>query len=65
MPFPDNVKRLRMRKRFTQKRLGEMIGVSQQAIADYERGKIKPSIETGVNLAKALGTTVEQLLNNG
>ena len=42
-----------------------MIGVSQQAIADYERGKIKPSIETGVNLAKALGTTVEQLLNNG
>ena len=41
-----------------------MIGVSQQAIADYERGKIKPSIETGVSLAKVLGTTVEQLLDN-
>lgn len=65
MAFPDNVKRLRKKKRLTQAQLGELIGVSQQVIASYERGKSKPSLETGTNLAKALDTTVEQLLNNG
>ena len=63
MAFQDNVKRLRDEKRYTQAELGELVGVAQQVIADYEGGKYKPSIETGVRLANALGTTVEQLLD--
>lgn len=65
MAFQDNVKRLRDEKRYTQAELGELVGVAQQVIADYEGGKYKPSIETGVRLANALGTTVEQLLDSG
>ena len=65
MAFQDNVKRLRNEKRYTQAELGELVGVVQQVIADYEGGKYRPSIETGVRLANALGTTVEQLLDSG
>ena len=64
MAFQDNVKRLRNEKRYTQAELGELVGVAQQVIADYEGGKYRPSIETGVRLANALGTTVEQLLDS-
>lgn len=64
MGFQNNVKRLREEKGFTQAELGELVGVVQQVIADYEGGKSKPSIETGVRLANALGTTVEQLLDS-
>lgn len=65
MAFQDNVKRLRDEKRYTQAELGELVGVAQQVIADYEGGKYKPSIETGVRLANALGTTVERLVDGG
>lgn len=65
MAFSDNVKRLRERKNYSQSELAELVGVSQQAIADYEKGKKVPNIITGVDLARKLDTTVEQLLNNG
>lgn len=65
MAFSDNVKRLRERKNYSQSELAELVGVSQQAIADYEKGKKVPNIVTGVDLARKLDTTVEQLLNNG
>lgn len=65
MEFQNNVKRLREEKGFTQAELGELVGVVQQVIADYEGGKSKPSIETGVRLANALGTTVERLVDGG
>lgn len=65
MAFSDNVKRLRERKNYSQSELAELVGVSQQAIADYEKGKKIPNIVTGVDLARKLDTTVEQLLDSG
>ena len=64
MAFSDNVKRLRERKNYSQSELAELVGVSQQAIADYEKGKKIPNIVTGVDLARKLDATVEQLLDS-
>lgn len=64
MAFSNNVKRLRERKNYSQSELAELVGVSQQAIADYEKGKKIPNIVTGVDLARKLDTTVEQLLDS-
>ena len=64
MAFSDNVKRLRERKNYSQSELAELVGVSQQVIADYEKGKKIPNIVTGVDLARKLDTTVEQLLDS-
>lgn len=65
MAFSDNVKRLRERKNYSQSELAELVGVSQQAIADYEKGKKIPNIVTGVDLARKLDTTVEWLVDGG
>lgn len=62
MAFSDNAKRLREEKQYTQAELGKMVGVSQQVIGDYEKGKKLPTIVTGVDLARALDTTVEKLV---
>lgn len=62
MAFSDNAKRLREENQYTQAELAQIVGVSQQVIGDYEKGKKIPNIVTGVDLAKALGTTVEKLV---
>ncbi len=63
MAFSDNVKRLREAKGYSQAELGKILDVSQQTISDYEKGKKQPTIVTGVDLAKALGVTVEELVS--
>lgn len=62
MAFADNVKRLREIKEYSQAELAKWTGVTQQTINDYEKGKKLPTIVTAVDLAKALGTTVEKLV---
>ena len=62
MSLADNIKRLREKKHFSQTELGKEVGVSQQAILGFEKGKIKPDVYTAVALAKKLDTTVEELV---
>ena len=62
MSFAENVKRLRKEKNYSQKELAKLVGISQPMINDYENGKKIPSFFTGVELARKLGTTSEELL---
>lgn len=62
MSFADNVKRLREQKGISQAELAAMVDVTQPMIAQYEKGLKIPSIITGAELAKVLGTTCEELL---
>ena len=64
MSFADNVKRLRETKGISQAELAEMVNVTQPMIAQYEKGLKIPTIITGVDLAKALGTTCEKLVTS-
>lgn len=45
--------------------MAKLVGISQQMIADYEKGKKMPTIVTGVDLARKLDTTVERLVDGG
>lgn len=62
MSLADNIRRLREQKKLTQHELAQKVGVSQQAILNFEKGKNNPNIVTGVNIAKALGVTCEELV---
>ena len=62
MSFADNVKRLREQRGLSQAELAEKVDVTQPMIAQYEKGLKIPTIITGVQLAKCLGTTCEELL---
>ena len=51
----------RIRRGLTQAQLAESIGVSRKTINTVENGIFVPSTVLALRLAKALGTTVEEL----
>ena len=59
------IQSLRKLKDFTQNTLGERVGVSFQAVSKWERGETLPDISTFVLLAKALDTTIDNIVNGG
>ena len=62
MAFSDNLRKARKRLNKSQAALSGETGVSVASICKYERGVMLPTVITGVELAKALGVTVEYLV---
>ena len=52
----------RARKGFSQETLGERIGVNNKHISNIEIGKSRPSLESLVEIANALGISADDLL---
>ena len=48
----------------SQAALGEAVGVSQQMIAHILMGRKRPTLELAVGMARALGCTVDELLES-
>ena len=63
MAFSDNLREAREKHGYSQKELAKFVGISQQAVFIFEKGRKLPNIITGVELANALGTTAEKLVN--
>lgn len=59
------IQSLRKSKGYTQNQLGDMVGVSFQAVSKWERGETLPDIATFVALADVLDTTIDNLLHGG
>ena len=53
---------LRKEARLTQTKLGEMIGVSQQQVVSFEKGRRKVPVSTLPKLSEALGIPVDELI---
>ena len=62
MAFSDNLRKARKRLHKSQAALSGETGVSVAAICKYESGMMLPTVVTAVELAKALGVTVEALV---
>ena len=63
MTIGDRIKKIRQEKGLSQKELGEMLGVSQQMIGQWETGKANPKIETVDKIAIALKVSRNDLLD--
>lgn len=61
--FGKNVKIERIKKDLTQEKLAEKMNVSQNYIANIERGKENMSLGKILELAKHLNVHIEHLLN--
>jgi putative transcriptional regulator len=57
----NRVREMREERSMTQKELGEMVGVSRQAINAIETGKFDPSIWLAFDLARLFGLSIEEL----
>lgn len=60
--FAQRIKSLRLDKGYSQKKLGDLVGVSKVSIFNYENGLQLPSVDILVLLAKALNCSVDYLL---
>lgn len=65
MALSDNIRAKRIERGMTMEELAESIGTTKQQIYKYEQNLGKPQPERFVILAKALGTTCEELVNGG
>ena len=53
---------LRKAKRYTGKELADKIGITRQYLSAIEHGKVRPGLETIMNIATALETSVANII---
>lgn len=63
MTINDNIRTLRLKKRLSQESLGEMLGVSGQAVSKWEQGITSPDISLIPALAECFGVTIDSLFD--
>ena len=56
----EQIKKFRVQKKYTQEKLGSLIGVTTQAVSKWERGGT-PDAEVLPQLADALGVSIDAL----
>jgi putative transcriptional regulator len=61
MAFKTRIKELRARYDLTQEDLAKRVGVTRQTIVYLEKGAYNPSLELAHRVAKALGTSIDDL----
>ncbi len=57
----NRIRELREERGLTQEQLGEMVGVSRQAINAIETEKFEPSIWLAYDISKVFGCTIEEV----
>ena len=62
MTIGTNIKRLRMNKQVTQEQLGEVLGVSGQAVSKWENESALPDITFLPRLAEYFGISIDELM---
>lgn len=60
--FAERLKMLRMEYRISQKMLANCIGVTRQAIGNYEKGKRECGFDVLILLAEMFGVTTDFLI---
>lgn len=59
----ENLRRMRVRERYSMEDIAEIIGVSRQSVAKWESGESFPDIEKCVKLAKLYKVSLDALVN--
>lgn len=60
--FKENLTRIRRSKNITQERLGELCGVSRQAVTKWESGESLPDLYKLVEMCDTLGVPIQELI---
>jgi transcriptional regulator with XRE-family HTH domain len=60
--FASNIRRLRSKRRLSQKALADHVGISVSYVSMLERGQRSPPLETIEKMARALKVTPSALL---
>ena len=58
----QKLRELRTKKKLTQKELSEKLGLSKNAVCEYEKGRAEPSIETLIKLSRIFEVSLDYLV---
>ena len=61
MELKTKIKEYRAKYNMKQEDLAGLVGVRRETIGNLENGKYNPSLKLGMDIAKVLHTTVEEL----
>lgn len=61
MTISNNIRTFRLQKRLSQEKLGELLGVSAQAVSKWEQGITSPDISLLPIMAECFGVTIDSL----
>lgn len=64
MDLATRIKETRVAKSLTQRQLSDATGLTQQCISRFEHGDARPSIDSLLRIARALGIQPGELLNS-
>jgi DNA-binding XRE family transcriptional regulator len=59
--FMCNLKKYRQQAELSQERLAELVNVRRETIIRLEAGKYNPSLKLALDVAKAVGASIEEL----
>ena len=65
MKIGENIRTLRKARGFTQEQLADMLGISFQAVSKWENNANTPDISLLPGIARAFGTSIDQLFSEG
>lgn len=57
-----NIRKIRKRKKMSQKSISALIGVTQAAVSQWESGKTTPTAQNIIDLARILDCTTDDIL---
>ena len=60
--FASNIKFLRNSKSWSQQVFADKVGVARSTVADYERKKSEPNLETLITISKTFGTSIDDIV---
>ncbi|MBI5032999.1 MAG: helix-turn-helix transcriptional regulator [Chloroflexi bacterium] len=61
MELRNRLKDIRLERQFTQESLADTVGVTRQTIISIEKEKFVPSVRLALQLAQALGVSLDDL----
>ncbi len=65
MPLKTKIRELRAARGLTQEELARQVGVRRETIVFLEKGTYNPSLKLAHDVAKALGSKIEEVFDFG
>ena len=62
MSFGNNLEKLRKENKVSQAKLGEVLGITQQMVSNYEKDSSQPNIELVVKIADFFKVSIDALV---
>ncbi len=56
------IRKARKAQGYTQQRLAELVGITQGAVSQWEKGETRPAVKMLPALSKALGVPIDELV---